>query len=97
VGIRTPRDRNGGFGPQLVRKGQRRFEGFDEKILALYLRGLSTRDIEAHLAELYDVQVGRDAWHGPRVVVPVAERRAECREPEPLELQADDGYPSASW
>ena len=42
------------------RKGQRRFEGFDDKILALYSRGLSTRDIEAHLAEIYGVKVGRD-------------------------------------
>ena len=47
VQIDTPRDRNGSFEPQIVRKRQRRFEGFDEKILALYSRGLSTRDIEA--------------------------------------------------
>jgi putative transposase len=60
VRIKTPRDRNGTFEPQLVRKGQRRFEGFDDKILALYARGLSTRDIEAHLAEIYGVKVGRD-------------------------------------
>src|SRR5262245_32214576 len=60
VGIKTPRDRNGSFEPQLVRKGQRRFQGFDDKILALYSRGLSTRDIEAHLGEIYGVKVGRD-------------------------------------
>ncbi len=60
VEIRTPRDRDGSFEPQLVRKRQRRFEGFDEKILALYSRGMSTRDIEAHLRELYGVSVGRD-------------------------------------
>jgi putative transposase len=60
VAIDTPRDRNGSFEPQIVRKRQRRFEGFDEKILALYARGLSTRDIEAHLAEIYGVKVGRD-------------------------------------
>jgi putative transposase len=60
VRIETPRDRKGSFEPQIVRKGQRRFEGFDDKILALYSRGLSTRDIEAHLAEIYGVQVGRD-------------------------------------
>lgn len=60
VRIETPRDRKGSFEPQLVRKGQRRFEGFDDKILALYSRGLSTRDIEAHLAEIYGVKVGRD-------------------------------------
>jgi putative transposase len=60
VQIDAPRDRNGSFEPQIVRKRQRRFEGFDEKILALYARGLSTRDIEAHLAEIYGVKVGRD-------------------------------------
>jgi putative transposase len=60
VEIRTPRDRKGSFEPELVRKGQRRFEGFDDKILALYSRGLSTRDIERHLADLYGVNVGRD-------------------------------------
>src|SRR5207302_2412743 len=53
VQIRAPRDREGSFAPQLVRKRQRRFEGFDEKILALYSRGLSTRDIERYLRELY--------------------------------------------
>jgi putative transposase len=60
VGINTPRDRDGTFEPKIVRKRQRRFEGFDEKILALYSRGMSTRDIEAHLRELYGVSVGRD-------------------------------------
>jgi transposase-like protein len=60
VRIDAPRDRAGTFEPQIVRKRQRRFEGFDEKILALYSRGLSTRDIEAHLAEIYGVKVGRD-------------------------------------
>ena len=60
VGIDAPRDRNGTFAPKIVRKRQRRFEGFDDKILALYSRGLSTRDIEAHLAEIYGVKVGRD-------------------------------------
>jgi len=60
VEIETPRDRNGSFEPQLVGKGQRRFQGFDDKILALYARGLSTRDIEAHLREIYGVNVGRD-------------------------------------
>ena len=60
VEIKTPRDRDGSFEPQIVRKRQRRFEGFDDKIIALYSRGMSTRDIEAHLEEIYGVQVGRD-------------------------------------
>jgi putative transposase len=60
VPIDAARDRNGSFEPQIVRKRQRRFKGFDEKILALYSRGLSTRDIEAHLEEIYGVKVGRE-------------------------------------
>jgi putative transposase len=60
VPIETPRDRNGSFEPRIVRKGQRRFQGVDDKILALYSRALSTRDIEAHLQEIYGVKVGRD-------------------------------------
>ena len=60
VRIDTPRDREGSFEPQIVRKRQRRFEGFDDKILALYARGMSTRDISAHLEEIYGVEVGRD-------------------------------------
>jgi putative transposase len=60
VEIDAPRDRNGSFEPGIVRKRQRRFEGFDDKILALYSRGLSTRDISAHLQEIYGVEVGRE-------------------------------------
>jgi len=60
VEIDAARDRDGSFEPKLVRKRQRRFQGFDDKILALYSRGLSTRDIEAHLEEIYGVKVGRD-------------------------------------
>ena len=60
VGIDAARDRDGSFEPQIVKKRQRRFQGFDDKILALYRRGLSVRDIEAHLEEIYGVQVGRD-------------------------------------
>jgi putative transposase len=60
VGIDAPRDRDGSFAPKIVRKRQRRFQGFDDKILALYSCGLSTRDISAHLQEIYGVNVGRD-------------------------------------
>jgi transposase-like protein len=60
VRIGTPRERRSTFEPQIVRKGERRFGGFDDKILALYSRGLSTREIEAHLAEIDGVKVGRD-------------------------------------
>ncbi|BBA36909.1 transposase mutator type [Methylocaldum marinum] len=57
LAIEVPRDRNGDFEPQLVSKRQRRLEGFDEKVLALYARGLSTRGIQGHLEELYGVEV----------------------------------------
>jgi putative transposase len=60
VAIDAPRDRNSSFEPTIVRKRQRRFQGFDDKILALYSRGLSTRDIAAHLEEIYGVKVSRD-------------------------------------
>jgi putative transposase len=60
VRIEAPRDRKGSFAPQIVPKGKRRFAGFDEKIIALYARGLSVRDIQAHLAEIYGVEVGHD-------------------------------------
>lgn len=55
--IIIPRDRAGTFEPQLIAKGQTRFDGFDEKILAMYARGLSTRDIQAQLQELYGVEI----------------------------------------
>src|SRR5579859_133707 len=50
VRIRVPRDREGTFEPQLVKKHQRRVEGFDEKVLALYARGMTVRDIQGHFA-----------------------------------------------
>ena len=52
-----PRDRQGRFDPVLIGKYQRRFPGFDEKIIAMYARGLSTRDIQAHIEELYGIGV----------------------------------------
>jgi len=57
VEIETPRDRKGEFEPQLVRKNQTRWTGFDDKILSMYARGMSTRDIQGHLEEMYQVEV----------------------------------------
>jgi len=57
IAIEVPRDRNGSFEPQLVKKRQRRLEGFDDKVLALYARGMSTRDIQGQLEELYGAEV----------------------------------------
>jgi putative transposase len=57
VEIAVPRDRVGSFEPQLVPKGTTRFAGFDEKILSLYARGMTTREIQGHLEEMYQVEV----------------------------------------
>jgi len=57
IALEIPRDRAGSFEPQLVAKGQTRWHGFDDKILSLYARGMSTREIQAHLEEMYQVEV----------------------------------------
>jgi transposase-like protein len=53
----VPRDRDSSFEPQLVRKGQTRFDGLDENIISLYARGMTQREIQGHLEELYGVEV----------------------------------------
>jgi hypothetical protein len=60
VRIAAPRDRAATFEPQLVKKGQRRIPGLDDKIVALYGGGMTTRDIETYISELYGPGVGRD-------------------------------------
>lgn len=60
VAIRTPRDRDASFDPQLVGKRQTRLAGLDDRVLDLYAGGMSVRDIAAHLSELYGKAVGRD-------------------------------------
>ena len=55
--IEVPRDRNGTFTPQIVAPHQRRFTGFDDKILSMYARGMTTREIQGHLEEIYGVEV----------------------------------------
>lgn len=57
IDVEVPRDRNGTFEPKLVKKGEKQLNGFDERILSLYARGMSTRDIQAHLEEAYGVEV----------------------------------------
>lgn len=73
--LSIPRDRHGRFDPALIRKYQRRFPGFDEKIIALYARGLSTRDIQAHVGELYGVAISPD-WVSAVTDSVIAEVRA---------------------
>jgi putative transposase len=58
--LQVPRDRLATFDPQLIAKYQRRFPGFDEKIVSMYARGMSTREIQGHLRELYGIEVSPD-------------------------------------
>lgn len=55
--LETPRDRNASFEPKIVPKGQSRFTGFDDKIISMYARGMSTREIQGHLEEIYQIEV----------------------------------------
>jgi putative transposase len=57
ITVETPRDRNSSFEPQILKKHQTRFNGFDEKILSMYARGMTTREIQGHLQEMYGVEV----------------------------------------
>jgi putative transposase len=57
VDIEVPRDRDGSFDPKLVKKRQRRLEGFDDKVISLYGRGMTTREIQGHLKELYGTEI----------------------------------------
>ena len=60
IELQIPRDRESEFEPQIIRKHQRRFDGFDQTIISLYSRGLSTREIKAHIEEIYGVEVSPD-------------------------------------
>jgi putative transposase len=57
VALQIPRDRDGDFAPQLVKKGQRRLDGFDEKVISLYAHGMSMREIQGHLLDIYGSDV----------------------------------------
>jgi putative transposase len=57
ITVETPRDRNSTFEPQILKKHQTRFDGFDSKILSMYARGMTTREIQGHLQEMYGVEV----------------------------------------
>src|ERR1051325_8351245 len=80
LSLETPRDRNGSYEPKIIGKGQTRFTGFDNKIISMYARGMSTREIQGHLEEIYKVEVS------PQLISNVTEEvleeigRASCRE-----------------
>lgn len=77
VQIDVPRDRDSSFEPQLVKKGQTRFDGLDDKIISLYARGLTQREIQGHLAEIYGVEIS------PSLVSTVTDGAGGCRTPFP--------------
>ena len=82
IDLETPRDRNGSFEPKIVAKGQTRFSGFDDKILSMYARGMTTREIQAHLQEIYGIEIS------PALISSVTEAVAEevkCWQNRPLE------------
>ena len=60
VEISIPRDRQGTFEPQLIKKGQTRIKGFDEKVISMYARGMTVREIQGHLRDVYAVDVSAD-------------------------------------
>lgn len=60
ININVPRDRNSEFEPQIVKKHQRRFDGFDDQIISMYAHGMTTRDIQGHLKNIYGVDVSPD-------------------------------------
>ena len=60
IELAVPRDRQASFDPQLIAKYQRRFPGFDDKIISMYARGMSTREIVGHLRDLYGIEVSPD-------------------------------------
>jgi putative transposase len=60
ITVEVPRDRDGSFEPQVVKKGQRRLNGFNDQLIALYARGLSVRDIQSHIKEMYGTEVSPD-------------------------------------
>jgi len=60
IDIKIPRDREGTFDPKLIQRYQRRFPGFDEKIVSMYARGMTVREIQGHLLELYGLEVSPD-------------------------------------
>ena len=61
ITVQVPRDRQGEFQPEIVPKHQRHFDGFDDKIISMYARGMSVREIRSHLEEIYELK--KQPWH----------------------------------
>jgi putative transposase len=82
--IDVPRDRHGAFEPQIVGKHERRFTGFDDRIIALYARGLTVREVQAHLQEMYAVDVSADLISTVTDAVMAEVRAWQSRPLEPM-------------
>ena len=84
IEVETPRDRIGTFEPQILKKHQRRFEGFDDRILSMYSRGMTTRDIQSHLQEMYGVEVSASLVSDVTDAVSEEVKRWQSRPLEPI-------------
>lgn len=82
--VETPRDRKGTFEPKIIPKGQTRFQGFDDKILSMYARGMTTREIQGHLEEIYGVDVSPTLISSVTEAVQDEVRAWQNRELEPI-------------
>ena len=84
LAIEVPRDRASTFEPQILPKHQRRFTGFDDKIISMYARGMSTREIESHLKEIYGVEVSAALVSQVTEAVSEEVKRWQSRALEPI-------------
>ena len=92
--IETPRDRNGTFEPLLIPKYERRLAGFDEKILAMYAKGMSTRDIQELVKTLYDVELSPTLISS---VTDAVDEEVTAWRSRPLERSGRSFTSTASW
>src|SRR3954468_16444621 len=84
IELEVPRDRQASFDPQLIAKYQRRFPGFDDKIVSMYARGMSTREIVGHLRELYGIEASPDLISAVTDAVLDEMAAWQARPPEPV-------------
>lgn len=85
MAVKMPRDREGTIEPQILPKGISRFSGFDDKIISLYARGLTTRDIQSHLQEMYGVEVSPTLISTVTDVTDAVEEEVKAWQNRPLE------------
>ncbi len=85
VSIDVPRDRNGSFEPQIVKKRQRRLSGVDEMVISLTAKGLTTGEVSAHMADVYGAEVSRDTISRitDRVIDEMADQQTGRSQPPP--------------